>query len=387
MNTRHDPSKDGLYGLLDASSAKWFQVTWFSIFRAFYAFGFFVLYVAKAHGAYGQWQAVSQWPGLDFRVSNEGFNKFAGQYEWDVEFRNRYTQRIHFSFALAEPNATGNVSLKFRESLNPGEADFIGAFEFLNSSSGATVWVGEVRFGKDDIGPYASPQAVGGPGGGGGTTGGGGGSGTGGTGSFVTDFSPLQFDGLVSYQVYPNTLAYDANIKNVGNTPSGKIRFELWALPNPYNGGAVPSDAYLLRRVDDERSLVAGNTLHTFSGAPIGISKKPAPGWHYIAAILLEFRTDFSLPDLLQQYYSVQDYRNFPRQYFIGDDGFVWVDFRNAGPQTGTFNSPFSTLVEGVAATPRGGTLRVKSGSRRETVTIDKGIRIESYGGPVTIGR
>ena len=66
----------------------------------------------------------------------------------------------------------------------------------------------------------------------------------------------------------------------------------------------------------------------------------------------------------------------------------VWVDFNHQGqPQLGTFDLPFGTLAAGVNAVAYNGTLRVKAGSRNETATINKKMRIEAYGGPVTIGR
>jgi M6 family metalloprotease-like protein len=66
----------------------------------------------------------------------------------------------------------------------------------------------------------------------------------------------------------------------------------------------------------------------------------------------------------------------------------VWVDF-NANPilQFGTFELPYRLLETGLAATPRGGKLRIKAGSTSEIATFDKPMRVEGYGGVVTIGQ
>jgi M6 family metalloprotease-like protein len=68
-------------------------------------------------------------------------------------------------------------------------------------------------------------------------------------------------------------------------------------------------------------------------------------------------------------------------------DETVWVDFAYTGLEDGTFDSPYDHFSEGVDAVPHGGTVKVKPGSKRESVSISKRVRIEAYAGPVTIGR
>lgn len=66
----------------------------------------------------------------------------------------------------------------------------------------------------------------------------------------------------------------------------------------------------------------------------------------------------------------------------------VWVDFNYPGPpELGTFDLPYNTLAQGVNAVAYDGTLKIKTGSRNETAMISRKMRIEAYGGPVTIGR
>jgi len=84
------------------------------------------------------------------------------------------------------------------------------------------------------------------------------------------------------------------------------------------------------------------------------------------------------------------------RPFNTGDGGITvewlseeerWVDFNYNGVEVGTFDSPFNTLAEGVSAVPYDGTLKIKAGSRNEAATIAKRMRIEAYGGTVTIGQ
>ena len=72
----------------------------------------------------------------------------------------------------------------------------------------------------------------------------------------------------------------------------------------------------------------------------------------------------------------------------------IWVDFGYSGTEQGTFSQPFNTVIEGVNAITtfvdtallNFPTLYIKAGSRRETITINKRMRIEACGGTVRIG-
>jgi hypothetical protein len=72
--------------------------------------------------------------------------------------------------------------------------------------------------------------------------------------------------------------------------------------------------------------------------------------------------------------------------------GPVWVDFNYGGfLQFGTFNFPYKTLAQGVAAAPAGGTVFMKGpASSSETFTvppISKPVTLISIGGAATIGQ
>lgn len=65
----------------------------------------------------------------------------------------------------------------------------------------------------------------------------------------------------------------------------------------------------------------------------------------------------------------------------------VWADFNYRGAsELGTFENPYNTLAEGVNAVAEDGTLRIKTSASNESITIARKMRIEAFGGPVTIG-
>jgi M6 family metalloprotease-like protein len=65
----------------------------------------------------------------------------------------------------------------------------------------------------------------------------------------------------------------------------------------------------------------------------------------------------------------------------------VWVDFPYGGTEEGSFARPFNTFGEGVNVVDPGGILHIKTGTSSETRKVTKQMKIEPYGGPVTIGR
>src|SRR5262249_26470992 len=65
----------------------------------------------------------------------------------------------------------------------------------------------------------------------------------------------------------------------------------------------------------------------------------------------------------------------------------TWADFGYAGRQIGTFALPFKTCAGGANRVASGGTLKIKSGSSPETITLTNSMTIQAIGGPVVIGK
>lgn len=64
----------------------------------------------------------------------------------------------------------------------------------------------------------------------------------------------------------------------------------------------------------------------------------------------------------------------------------VWADFEHTGTEIGNFQLPFKTLIDAVAKVAPRGTLKLKSGTTSETLTISKPLRMEAVNGTVRIG-
>ena len=107
------------------------------------------------------WKSCFGWDGLDFRVKCEYYDQSAQKYFWGFEFRNRYKETIHFGFRVTTVYNTADHILDQRVTLDPeqpwppmtpklfplgpGDAEKIG------------IYVGDVRFGPSDSGPYVQP--------------------------------------------------------------------------------------------------------------------------------------------------------------------------------------------------------------------------------------
>lgn len=112
-------------------------------------------------GEYGAWQAFPHFDGLEFRVRKASYNEAVKKWEWHVLFRNNYKKTIHFACELAEDGAK-NVPVSARLSLKAGETgtrfgDNASNWKLLKSSERIEVFIGKVRFGDDDSGPYVKP--------------------------------------------------------------------------------------------------------------------------------------------------------------------------------------------------------------------------------------
>lgn len=68
--------------------------------------------------------------------------------------------------------------------------------------------------------------------------------------------------------------------------------------------------------------------------------------------------------------------------------GAVWVDYNYTGStQNGTYNAPYKTLAQAVTAVPTSGNIWFRTaGSKVETMTITKAMKIHAYSGPDSVG-
>lgn len=116
---------------------------------------FFFISNACAQSNWSPWRQTDCLKGLDFRVKRGEYNEFAKKYHWDVEFRNRYNDNIHFNCIAVEPSRKSEIRSSERTS-DRLHADANGgtntAWFLINSSSEIYVHVNRIRISDKDSG-------------------------------------------------------------------------------------------------------------------------------------------------------------------------------------------------------------------------------------------
>jgi len=108
-----------------------------------------------SQSSWGYWQQTDCLEGLDFRVKRGEYNKYAKKYKWYIEFRNRYSNNIHFSCIAVEPSRrseirnSGKTSDRTHAKANGGTTT---VWFLVNSSSEIYVYVNRIRINDKDWG-------------------------------------------------------------------------------------------------------------------------------------------------------------------------------------------------------------------------------------------
>ena len=108
---------------------------------------------------WGRWN-TTQYDGIDYRFKCSGYNESAKKYDWQVQFRNRYREKVHFSFKLADTNERVTRT-SARLSLRSGSESSGSEYALLNApcvNGTIGVYVNEVRIKEQDSGPYVNPN-------------------------------------------------------------------------------------------------------------------------------------------------------------------------------------------------------------------------------------
>ncbi len=107
---------------------------------------------------WGEWTQTDCFKKLDFRVRR--FKKLSsGSYEWQVQFRNGYSQKATFNYQIV-PYADRERVKKEGAELNRIDVDSNTTesknhYTYLKEADRVYVYVHLLRFGKDGVGPYA----------------------------------------------------------------------------------------------------------------------------------------------------------------------------------------------------------------------------------------
>ncbi len=101
--------------------------------------------ISIAQTNWGAWRTTSCWKGLDYRVRNDGYNKYVGKYKWSIQFRNRYRQRIGFMAIAIRP---GESSPKTDKYINVSASDTSSAYWFVDSKTSILMYFEHMSIGK-----------------------------------------------------------------------------------------------------------------------------------------------------------------------------------------------------------------------------------------------
>lgn len=109
-------------------------------------------------GEWGSWTTTDCFKGLDFRVKRSSQNSYSKKYEWLVQFRNRYYEKVTFNYKMV-PYAEKSEIRRTGKTLNrvdvAANSTMSGSkWAYLDESSKVYVYVNKLRFGKD-YGDYA----------------------------------------------------------------------------------------------------------------------------------------------------------------------------------------------------------------------------------------
>jgi hypothetical protein len=106
---------------------------------------------------WGSWNTTDCLRGLDFRVRNDGYNKYAKKYRWSIEFRNRYRKKVYFSYKAVTPSQkydirrTGKTTDRVSVKGNNGKR---GSYYLVRSERSIYIYINRIRIGVKDVGRY-----------------------------------------------------------------------------------------------------------------------------------------------------------------------------------------------------------------------------------------
>jgi len=108
----------------------------------------------KSIEGWGSWNTTDCLRGLDFRVRNDGYNKYAKKYRWSIEFKNRYKESLHFSYKAVAPNQKYEIrrSGKTTDRIHVNSGGKRGSYYLVNSSSSIYIYVNRIRIHHKDYG-------------------------------------------------------------------------------------------------------------------------------------------------------------------------------------------------------------------------------------------
>ena len=104
---------------------------------------------AQSWTDWGRWTNSSCYKGLDFRVKTK-YDSYSGKYEVKVDFRNRYYEKIWFTFEVSGGSYTSSNN---RTDVNGSDSKDLYVGSSFTSSQ-IYITINKVRFVKDGLQEY-----------------------------------------------------------------------------------------------------------------------------------------------------------------------------------------------------------------------------------------
>ncbi|MEI7525762.1 MAG: hypothetical protein WCJ95_15580 [Mariniphaga sp.] len=95
---------------------------------------------------WGNWSRITNYNGIEFRVKKGDYNSYAGKYHWELQFRNRYTQNVHFDYDMLPERDAINCNPKSATDIASGEESDVVAY-LVNENYRVHVCINNVKMG------------------------------------------------------------------------------------------------------------------------------------------------------------------------------------------------------------------------------------------------
>lgn len=108
-----------------------------------------VVFPVLSHSSWTAWKGVDGWVGLDYRLQSK--RTASGEWRFKIQFRNRYSQDLHFNVNIKNGRGSNRVTVK--DNSKRKFSMYYTKDNFLLFS------VDKVRIGEDNkLAPYAKPD-------------------------------------------------------------------------------------------------------------------------------------------------------------------------------------------------------------------------------------
>lgn len=107
-----------------------------------------VIAFKNATDDWGKWSSPNvKYEGLEVRVRRGDYNPYSKKWQWDLQFRNRYTKKVTYSYGCVESYNRNNCKLEERNSIEANETDTYTYSFLLNEANTVFICLDKVEFG------------------------------------------------------------------------------------------------------------------------------------------------------------------------------------------------------------------------------------------------